>query len=163
MPEQIDSAYHGVICGTGLLPARPETPEEFEQRFRNSIEIYRRLRKAYVGKRLRWRDLQIQLRQCIILDRNNNIWWTVGSRTGNWHRSQDGVWVVAPPPVADLPSIEPLPTGLMYLPITDWLFLESWKELWIAIKRRIAHYLRVRYVTLRYRTLNSRYQRVNRR
>lgn len=83
--------------------AEPLTPEEqaLAQKFRDAEAQIRALREQYRAGQISRTELQEALKQQMVLDEDEDIWWMMGVESDQWYRYEDDRWVLSTPAVLD--------------------------------------------------------------
>lgn len=70
-----------------------------------------RLREAFEANQITAAQLEQGMKELMVQD-DQGVWWTVGSKSGEWFRYTGSEWVrgIPPKPVSPVPSVQPTPT-----------------------------------------------------
>jgi membrane peptidoglycan carboxypeptidase len=120
------AAATGMGAATSAQPALSPYQQALAGRFRETEDKVRVLRAAFQNQQMTREQLQEQLRQLMILDEENGVWWMMGVETDQWYRFEGNDWVVAAPPYtasgtvgAQQPGRQPVPTATSNLNPAD--------------------------------------------
>jgi membrane peptidoglycan carboxypeptidase len=100
-PAQAEAEAEAEAPAETAAPAVPLTPEEqkLAADFRTAEDNIRALREQYRNGQITKEELQAALKQEMVFDEAEDVWWMMGVESDQWYRYEDDGWVLATPAV----------------------------------------------------------------